>query len=74
MAKQSRPVWFCARESGLSYYPVTWQGYAVTIGYIVLLSASSLAIFRSWALFFSLVIGLSVLLLVVVSRTKGDDF
>jgi hypothetical protein len=29
--------WFAAKRYGYGWYPVTWQGWAVTIGYVVLL-------------------------------------
>ena len=69
---QERQAWFAARESGASFYPVTWQGYAVTIAYVVLLSVSSIAIVRSWALFIGLSVVLTILLFVIVSATSSQ--
>jgi hypothetical protein len=71
MPKERQP-WFAARESGASFYPVTWQGYAVTIGYVVLLSLSSIAIARSWALFIGLAVGLTIFLFIIVSATSSQ--
>jgi len=28
--------WFKAKEYGWGWYPATWQGWAVTLGYVVL--------------------------------------
>ena len=72
MPKDSKQAWFCARESGMSYYPVTWQGYVVMGGYVALICLSAFAIKRSWLLFFGLAFAISILLMVVVSA-KSDD-
>jgi hypothetical protein len=73
MRKKNKDPWFCARESGLSYYPVSWQGYAVMVAYVALLGASSLVIVKSWTLFFILAGVLTVLMFVVVGATSGEN-
>lgn len=71
MPKKDYISWFTTRESGTSYIPVTWQGYAVMIAYIVLLGLSAIAITRSWGLFIGLALGLTILLFVIVGATSS---
>ena len=67
MAKKDFEPWFDTRESGTSYIPCSWQGYAVVVGYIVLLALSVFLIGKSWGLFIGAAIVLSVLLFLIVS-------
>ncbi len=39
-------VWFAAKRYGYGWYPVTCQGWAVTLGFVALLSAPTAAV--SW--------------------------
>ncbi len=34
--KDMEKLWFKAKEYGWGWVPVTWQGWAVTVGYVVL--------------------------------------
>jgi hypothetical protein len=43
MARNEKQPWFCACESGLSYYPSPWQGDRTMIVYVVLLTLSVVA-------------------------------
>lgn len=40
MKKRSRPLWFKAKRYGWGWYPVTWQGWGITLlfacGYLFL--------------------------------------
>lgn len=56
----------------MSYYPVTWQGYAVLVGYVILLSVATVLIKRSWLMFFSAAVAISIILMIVVAA-KSDD-
>lgn len=72
MRKREPRVWFVAREGGISYFPVSWQGYAVLVGYVLLMSLSSLLILRSWGLFLGAVAVLTVLLFIILGMTSSD--
>ncbi len=72
MPKKESDPWFAARESGTSYIPVSWQGYAVLVGYVVLLSLASLLIFKSWVWFFGAVVVLSILLFAIVGAKSSQ--
>jgi hypothetical protein len=37
-----RPIWFKAKRYGWGWYPATWQGWLVTLGYIVAAVANSI--------------------------------
>lgn len=56
----------------MSYYPVTWQGYAVLVGYVVLLSVATVLIKRSWLTFFGAAAVITIVLMIVVAA-KSDD-
>lgn len=33
MTAPKKPLWFKAKQYGWGWYPVTWQGYAITLGF-----------------------------------------
>ena len=35
-----RKIWFKAKPYGVGWYPATWEGWLITLLYVVLLSAS----------------------------------
>lgn len=39
-----RPLWFKAKRYGWGWYPCTWQGWAITLGYVVAAIAIGLTI------------------------------
>ncbi len=73
-----RPLWFRAKIYGWGWYPVTWEGWAVTFGYIGLfvigevlfmqqvMEDSTKLIFTTYALY---VISITVLLLWICYKT-----
>jgi hypothetical protein len=65
--------WFAPKRFGIGAgIPISWQGWALLIGYIVLLSLSGFLIRFSWVGFTSVVVILTVLLAVIAARTtKG---
>ncbi len=42
MKKQK--YWFKAKKTGLGWYPASWEGWLVTLGYIALLGISAVEI------------------------------
>jgi hypothetical protein len=64
------PEWFAPKRYGIgSGMPISWQGWAVFIGYLILLALASLIIRYSWLGYFSIVIMLTVSLTVICART-----
>lgn len=63
--------WFAPKRNGYGAgLPITWQGWALFIAYIVLMSASSvLAVRYSVAVMTISLIGLTMIFLLVVKRT-----
>ena len=60
------------RTRGVSGLPISWQGWALTIGYLVLLGGAGFIIRYSWIGYASIVIIITVAFTVVASRTtKG---
>ena len=45
--KNKRKLWFRAKEFGWGWYPVSWQGWTVTLAYSVLIPLS-IIIFGIW--------------------------
>ena len=67
------PEWFAAKRYGIgASWPISWQGWAVTIGYLVMLGASGFIIPFSWIGYGSIVIIITVAFTLIASRTtKG---
>ena len=64
------PEWFAPKRYGYgASLPISWQGWAVFLGYIALLSASGFLIPYSLIGFASIVIMLTVVLTAIASRT-----
>jgi uncharacterized membrane protein len=69
--------WFKPREYGYGATPVTWQGWAVTIGTMIVVVMSSLVIpalasGAAWALSAFVIDALAIAALIIVSRRKTD--
>ena len=43
--RKGRKLWFKAKEYGWGWFPITWQGWAVTIAYALLFTLSFLVFF-----------------------------
>lgn len=64
------PEWFAPKKYGLgSGLPIAWQGWAVLIGYLILLLASTPLASRSILAHFSLVLVLTAVLMVICAKT-----
>ena len=42
MSRRKRSIWFRAKSFGWGWYPATWQGWAITLLYLVLYTLSGL--------------------------------
>lgn len=74
----SDKLWFKAKTYGIGWYPVTWQGFLVTLIFVSLvvcasLLAESLTKTTVWylALYFSFIIVL-VIALILICTKKGE--
>ena len=62
--------WFAHKRYGYgASFPITWQGWALTIGFIALLAASSFLIRYSLAAYLSVAAILTTVFLFIGSRT-----
>lgn len=67
------PEWFAPKRYGLgSGRPITWQGWALLIGFLILVAAATVLIHRSMLAYLVTVTCLSIVFSVVCARTtKG---
>lgn len=75
--EEKKDIWFKRKRYGWGWVPVTWQGWAVTIGYIVLALAFALTIDEnssSREVFFTFVIPdiLLTITLIRIAYRKGE--
>jgi hypothetical protein len=64
------PEWFAPKRYGYGAgLPLSWQGWVLLLGYLLLLGLAALIIRYSWVGYFSVVIVLTVALTVICSRT-----
>jgi len=38
MSMAEKKIWFKAKEYGYGWYPATWEGWLVTLGYVVVIT------------------------------------
>ena len=67
------PDWFAPKRFGYGAgLPLRWQGWAVTLGYVVLIALASFAIRYTWIGYASIVMMLTAVFIVICARTtKG---
>lgn len=64
------PEWFAPKRYGIgSGLPISWQGWALLLGYVVLLAAGGFLIRVSWIGFASFIVILTIAFIVVAART-----
>jgi len=64
------PEWFAPKRYGYGAgMPISWQGWAVTIGFVVLIGLASLLIRYSWIGYISTLVMLTVTFIVITART-----
>lgn len=70
-------LWFKRKRFGLGWYPVTWQGWAVIVAYVILLLVISFSFDKSSspndvAFTFVLPLILSTTALITICYKKGE--
>jgi hypothetical protein len=63
------PAWFAPKRYGFGAVPVTWQGWALTLGFVALLVAASRLLHYCWIAFASVAAILIVTFIVITART-----
>lgn len=63
------PDWFAPKRYGIGSVPVTWQGWALTIGFVAVLLALALMLHRQPIQLFAAVIPLITLFTVICAKT-----
>ena len=67
--------WFAPKRYGYgSGLPISWQGWVVTIGYVVLLALATLIIPYSLIAYFIIVAELTIALIIICARTTRGGF
>lgn len=76
MAKKMKPAyWFAARSSGYGWgwgLPLTWQGWAVFVGFFVLLVAGSVLVMPYGTGIYVAYVFVLVALLILICAKKGE--
>ena len=64
------PEWFAPKRYGYGAgLPISWQGWGVTIGFVVLIGLASLIARYSWIGLISALVMLTVTFIVIAART-----
>ena len=64
------PEWFAPKRYGLgASYPISWQGFAVTLAYVAAVIAGTTIYARNKLVIAAIVIPLTFTFVVIVSRT-----
>jgi len=73
MTTRDEDAWFAPKRYGYgSGLPIAWQGWAVSIGYALLVTAAAFLIPYSWVAFTAIMLAASAaLILVCAQRTRG---
>jgi hypothetical protein len=66
-------AWFAPKRYGYgSSLPISWQGWAVLAGYLLLVAAAALLTRYSWAAFIGImVVATAAFILICAQRTRG---
>jgi hypothetical protein len=63
------PEWFAPKRYGLGSFPISWQGWAITIGYVAIVTALSIALARHPVQLIAALIPISAVFFVICART-----
>lgn len=63
------PEWFAPKRYGFGAMPISWQGWALTIGFVVLLALGRILLRHSVAAYLSFAAILTTIFLVICART-----
>lgn len=78
MQHHQKKLWFKAKNYGWGWYPITWQGWLVLVGYIGILQYRVVTVHQmfdtvssfSWRLFFEVIF--ITIPLIVICYAKGE--
>ena len=69
------PEWFRPKRYGYgSGLPISWQGWALLLGYFVVIGAVSFIIRYSWPGYASIIVLATATLVVIVARTTSGGW
>jgi hypothetical protein len=73
MMAQDDDAWFAPKRYGYgTSLPVSWQGWAILIGYVLLIAAAGFLIPYSWVAFIGIVAAATAALIVICAqKTRG---
>ena len=63
------PQWFAPKRYGYGAVPVTWQGWALTIGFVILVTVLSIGFAKHPAQLIAAVIPPTIIFIVISART-----
>ena len=63
------PEWFAPKRYGFGSVPITWQGWAITIGYVAIVTPVSVALARHPVQLIAALIPISTVFFVICART-----
>lgn len=63
------PEWFVPKRYGFGSVPITWQGWAITIGFAAILVALSMALHRHPIQLIAAIIPIAAVFIVICAKT-----
>jgi hypothetical protein len=63
------PEWFAPKRYGYGATPVTWQGWALTLGFVLLLTLLSIALQKHPAQLIAAIVPPTIIFIVICART-----
>jgi uncharacterized membrane protein YhhN len=63
------PYWFAPKRYGYGAVPITWQGWALTIGFVLACLADALLFVHKPLVFAALLVPFTVTFIVIAART-----
>jgi hypothetical protein len=63
------PEWFAPKRYGYGATPISWQGWALTIGFVLIALGLGLTLGRRPLQFFAILVPLMVVFTVITART-----
>ena len=63
------PEWFAPKRYGFGAVPITWQGWAITIGFAAILVALSMALRRHPVQLIAAIVPIATVFIVICAKT-----
>jgi hypothetical protein len=64
--------WFAPKRYGFGFLPISWQGWALTIGFVLVCVVTGLLFARKPAVFIAVLVPITVTFITIAARTtKG---